>query len=356
MRRASDHLWRETHAKRFNKDFGVDWPLDDIVEAALGKVLANPDGWGKGDLVPDHMARIFTPIGLIFVEREFPEGDGPALEERLNSASGKREVIRVAHEHIVNSDWFRALVSRGKEFGATNSSDTLEEGPGTRAPGRVGGERIWLVSLNRPVMPAIRESVPAIKADAAMRVFGIDTSKLTWAIVDSGIDTQHPAFLSKDGAATRVAAIYDFNLIRSILSIDRIISDTDRSSLEKSRVNGMTIKEVDERLKNIKRDVELERVVDWNLIAPLLKRPLETPPYSDHGTHVAGILAAGGPRKENTKLGVCPDIQLYDLRVSVHDREVRVRCHCRAAVRALPQRDCTLHGHSWREPESFVAA
>jgi subtilisin family serine protease len=77
----------------------------------------------------------------------------------------------------------------------------------------------------------------------------------------------------------------------------------------------MTITEVDDRLKNIKRDVELERVVDWNLIAPLLKRPLETPPYSEHGTHVAGILAAGGPRTEITKLGVCPDIQLYDLRV-----------------------------------------
>ncbi len=51
------------------------------------------------------------------------------------------------------------------------------------------------------------------------------------------------------------------------------------------------------------------------------------PPRIGHGTHVAGILAAGPPEKENKKangnedakkeaqLGICPDIRLYDLRV-----------------------------------------
>jgi subtilisin family serine protease len=68
------------------------------------------------------------------------------------------------------------------------------------------------------------------------------------------------------------------------------------------------------------------RAVDWGLLEPLLRishaRSLYKPPaFESHGTHVAGILAANWPdAPASTPLqeplyGVCPDLEIYDLRV-----------------------------------------
>jgi len=78
------------------------------------------------------------------------------------------------------------------------------------------------------------------------------------------------------------------------------------------------------------RAVRDGRNLDWSQIAPLLRVPHETDkqgnpgyqtPGNDHGTHVAGILGAdwksaeSGGELEEDLIGVCPDIQLMDLRV-----------------------------------------
>ena len=36
-----------------------------------------------------------------------------------------------------------------------------------------------------------------MKADAANYLFNIDTSDLAWAVIDGGIDAQHPAFINR---------------------------------------------------------------------------------------------------------------------------------------------------------------
>ena len=55
--------------------------------------------------------------------------------------------------------------------------------------------------LNREVYPAVLESRVTVKADAAERVFEVDAQKVTWAVVDSGIDRANIAFRAPPGRA-----------------------------------------------------------------------------------------------------------------------------------------------------------
>jgi subtilisin family serine protease len=68
-------------------------------------------------------------------------------------------------------------------------------------------------------------------------------------------------------------------------------------------------------------------MLDWSAIGPLLRIPHNQddyrPPGHPHGTHVAGILGADmrpweGTR-EDTLIGMCPGIEIYDLRVMGDD-------------------------------------
>jgi subtilisin family serine protease len=70
------------------------------------------------------------------------------------------------------------------------------------------------------------------------------------------------------------------------------------------------------------------RELDWALVEPLIRLDPQTAPAppDPHGTHVAGILAGGdlptGVAGDTAPFrGVCPDIQLYDLRVFADDGE-----------------------------------
>ena len=60
-------------------------------------------------------------------------------------------------------------------------------------PGRVG--LIYTINRNRKASLAIVQSVKTVKADAATSLFSISCKKITWAIIDSGIDAKHPAFI-----------------------------------------------------------------------------------------------------------------------------------------------------------------
>ena len=56
---------------------------------------------------------------------------------------------------------------------------------------------IFLISLNRPAALTLFESRATVKADAAHRVFEINTSGIAFAVIDGGIDATHPAFLNR---------------------------------------------------------------------------------------------------------------------------------------------------------------
>jgi len=164
--------------------------------------------------------------------------------------------------------------------------------------------------------------VRAIKADAAQQLFNIDCSQISWAILDSGIDALHPAFRLGDGPddGSRVLDVLDFSVVRRVLSVDEVSWRNERQDLVDSFHAAMGdlspgkpgVRRLFEALVANK---EAERPTDWGLVAPLIRRPKSTPPMSDHGTHVAGILAARESDEEPPLRGVCPDIRLYDCRV-----------------------------------------
>ncbi len=198
---------------------------------------------------------------------------------------------------------------------------------------------LWSVSRNRPANTSIWRSRMATKADAAARLFAVKTSGLRWAVLDTGIDATHPAFarranvggeVVKDAGEddegnrefpSRVIRTYDFMRLKDLLDPEtRIIAENSAAAkIPKAQLDAL-LDELDQHLKR-------GRAVDWDLLEPFLRIPHDDQyaahnrPDNPHGTHVAGIIAADWPEAEtDTALnqplqGMCPDIELYDLRV-----------------------------------------
>jgi hypothetical protein len=184
---------------------------------------------------------------------------------------------------------------------------------------------IWRAAINRPVQP-LGVSVETIKADAAMRVFDIDCRSITWAVLDSGIDGSHPAFLDHaagDGAI-RIEKAYDFSSLRDLASYDTLLDPQSmraavRTVAAKLMVRPLEARRIVERLRD---DAAEGRPYDWDALSRLLEVAPDVLPSRDgerpegHGTHVAGVLA--GDWRENGRTvfrGVCPTLRLYDLRI-----------------------------------------
>ncbi|MGC1275855.1 MAG: S8 family peptidase [Planctomycetaceae bacterium] len=190
---------------------------------------------------------------------------------------------------------------------------------------------VHLVSLNRPAKLTVWRSRTAVKADAVKRLFEASASRLTWAVVDDGIDARHPAFRRRDAAGlpkpgppgwegeSRVRATYNFARIRNLLSGD---------SEDIARLPGSVRRRIEaapEFLEELRASLTSGREIDWTALLPLIEIPHDASyqtPNGEHGTHVAGILAADwhngdgtGPAEGEALLGVCPDLNLLDLRV-----------------------------------------
>lgn len=202
---------------------------------------------------------------------------------------------------------------------------------------------IFQMGLNRPASPAAADAVAAIKADAALSLFSITCRDISWAILDSGIDQNHPAFLDHEriwreaeptsipaegGEAPdsplphRIKATFDFRQIRAIMSVggpdETLIGDICTQS-------GLEREAVEKALEALATEREAGARINWAKVRPLIEQLNPAPPPHPHGTHVAGILGAnwldaknGEPPKRTDPVkmaGVCPDITLYDFRV-----------------------------------------
>jgi serine protease AprX len=189
---------------------------------------------------------------------------------------------------------------------------------GLKPPRRGAATPLWSVNINRLARTAVYRSRLAVKADAAERVFAVETDGLRWAIVDTGVDATHPAFRRRasDGsfekapakelaAHSRVLATYDFTQLRPIVS---------------GRLGDLSAAE----RKELEQRVQTGQALDWDALKPLLAIPHDgryEPPVHAHGTHIAGIVGADW-RLEDPEMparfdlkGICPSIELYDLRV-----------------------------------------
>jgi serine protease AprX len=205
---------------------------------------------------------------------------------------------------------------------------------------------IWSASSNRRAEFATSRSVPAIKADAARQLFAISCKGISWAVLDSGIDREHPAFAELPPGAlaglkipaafsgagpppSRIKATYDFGNIREILNTGNKFDEDARKELTRTLAAATRIapKTITETLLALAEAMGDERAVDWAAIEPLVRRDDPERPLHPHGTHVAGILAgcwleadaAGTAYVKH--MGVCPDLTLYDFRVLGPDAE-----------------------------------
>lgn len=205
---------------------------------------------------------------------------------------------------------------------------------------------IFQVSLNRTATLAIDKSSAAIKADAARGLFGIEGTGIAWAIIDSGIQGDHEAFLGANGEP-RVKAAFDFRNFRNIVSLEnrRIFGNGDKAE-QKEVLDGLLQQGLIEDFGTTERQRRKQAAaallglgeamakgqpIDWQLVERFIKIQPGTRPKSDHGTHVAGILGARKPRAGDAALakagkdeaadyadfrdGICPDITLYDFRI-----------------------------------------
>ncbi|HEY0678155.1 MAG TPA: S8 family peptidase [Chitinophagaceae bacterium] len=223
---------------------------------------------------------------------------------------------------------------------------------------------LWSISRNRPASISLDKSIAATKADAGRRVFDIDGSAITWAVLDTGIDATHLAFRKKDPKTgkpypepmggkddnhsnrTRIVATYDFSRFRDI--IVSIYGHGDRDpSIVRDAIGATSSKEdkalqdadLNNYISEVDSDLRTGRMLDWTVLAPLLRVPHNdteyVKPVHPHGTHVAGILGAGMDDPVQGKLiGMCPAIDIYDIRV-MNERGVGEEFNILAATQFL---------------------
>ena len=202
---------------------------------------------------------------------------------------------------------------------------------------------VWYVARNRRATAALKKSVPSVKADSARGLFDVRCAELVWAVIDSGIYAQHEAFLDAKGKS-RVRRVFDFTRIREVISLDNAFNERKRNeSVEKLLTarrdvlrNPPNEDQARDLLRRLSQDAHERRATNWALVEGLIEIKPEVPPRGNHGTHVAGILAACKYRGQRPQPGaasagaapapagdwadgMCPDIQLYDFRVLASD-------------------------------------
>ncbi|TIR17102.1 MAG: serine protease [Mesorhizobium sp.] len=215
---------------------------------------------------------------------------------------------------------------------------------------------VYAVNLNRPAAPMLFDSRRTVKADAAQRLFEIDTSTMTYAVIDGGIDALHPAFLNwadptldksiADAKAhdelegfvvtidqtcgpreklerlkrSRIIKTYDFTRLRLI---QNAAYSRDNASLPPEVGAILNNPAFADNVAHLRMRGDFARDLDWTIIEPLIEIPHDNAdaykvPMSSHGTHVAGILAANLEKPEDIRqplIGMCPDLKILDLRV-----------------------------------------
>jgi len=130
--------------------------------------------------------------------------------------------------------------------------------------------------------------------------------------------------------ASRVIRTYDFLRIKDLLDPTTDI-DTKGSYAELLDQHDLSA-----LVKDLKHHLGSGRALDWDLIEPFLRIPhvnkasfygaYKKRLTDSHGTHVAGIIAANWPEAsketslDNGLLGICPELELFDLRVLGKDK------------------------------------
>ncbi|HVQ77197.1 MAG TPA: S8 family peptidase [Candidatus Binatia bacterium] len=307
-------------------------------QAALAVAVRNP-AVAPSQLPPD-LIWMVNVIGSLALVRDHVRAPGapPALWWPLDDEAVQKLAPAEAERHEeALARHYRAVVER-----VIGLTEGLEDAPwgsaATLSPAGQDQPMVWSVSLNREARATMWRSRATVKADAAARVFDITCRELAWAVIDSGVDARHIAFRRRKGEGeryepfengrnrTRIVASYDFSIVRHLLSEETL--DDALAELPAGR-NEQEIVQRRSDVGALQRRLERGSEVDWDIVGRLIRIPhVEAPgregyrpPKQQHGTHVAGILAGDcrGSERDGSSaampMGICPDLQLYDLRV-----------------------------------------
>lgn len=115
-------------------------------------------------------------------------------------------------------EW-RELVKRDEQQARQQAQDQAASHPQPAGPGRASEHEIsnwrtiYKVWPDFPIRATLDRSVATVKADAALRAFAAGGEKIVWAVIDSGIDANHPHFRTYDTLrATEVGQVHrDFS-------------------------------------------------------------------------------------------------------------------------------------------------
>jgi serine protease AprX len=240
-----------------------------------------------------------------------------------------------------------------------------------QAPLQKAEPLVFQVSLNRDALPALTKSVPAVKADAATTLFKVNCSEIGCAVLDSGIDGNHPAFRIPGGSASRIKRSFDFKNFRKIVSLSNIKDGIRKRNLDavmqdqERLLRAPATSDADLHLQRLAEDALQRGPIHWELVEGFVEIKPGIEPPTNHGTHVAGIIGANrkaaleaaglegdGNSAEVESIGyadgMCPDISLYDFRVLGPDLKETEFAIIAALqfIRYLNSRDnfLTIHG------------
>ena len=271
-------------------------------------------------------ARIAGAIATLFRDRDLPKVKNGCfvIDEKDDPVPGAYDHVDIARSFLTLFDQWPGPQSKLLKDQAKHEQGKLSAPP---------VDQIWRVSLNRDVTNAVNRSSLACKADAGRLLFNVNCEKIIWAIADSGINAHHPAFFDWRGTSgrTRVLRAYDFRELRESLSLDQADDDEEeeekrkrehlldrleegvRAEIEEKEEKQMSKDDLrklaDDRLVELQNRLYRGADIDWALLEPLvaIDEKFVPPPAVDHGSHVAGILAADWPINPRTGEPMRPD-------------------------------------------------
>ncbi len=326
-----EYVWTPATRMRLEKHFGlVRIGPDERLVGALAREIAKPDPTG----FPEDLLWLVQLLGW------YCWLHGPQREQEVLLGPSRKKPAQKPSRFDLAGDESAGIGPDAAELArlALQFLAGMPLDPWAYAPAAKRSPRfLWAVTLNRTVTASIWESVPAVKADAVQRLFQTDCSKLAWAIIDNGIDASHPALQDRDQPElgpqatlkqilqrSRVAATYDFTRLRTMLD-DETSVDASADADDWPREARLRLQDKKQKANDLKEALKNGRSLNWVELEPLLRveHEEEYAVGGEHGTHVAGILAADHRASDRTIAdeedhdlqGMCPNIRLYDLRV-----------------------------------------